>query len=60
MHNGNIFDLQKILGHTKIDMTMRFSHYSPDHLQKAMNVVSFGGGLNVFNHDLTTGLEKMG
>jgi integrase len=57
MHNGNIFDLQKILGHTKIDMTMRYSHYSPDHLQKAMNVVSFGGELNVFNHNLTTGLE---
>ena len=60
MHNGNIFDLQKILGHTKIDMTMRYSHYSPDHLQKAMNVVSFGGELNVFNHNLTSGLEIIG
>lgn len=40
MHGGNIFDLQKILGHSKIDMTMRYSHYSPDHLQKAMQIIS--------------------
>jgi integrase len=60
MHNGNIFDLQKILGHTKIDMTMRYAHYSPDHLQKAMNVVSFGGELNVFSHNLASGLEIVG
>jgi integrase len=42
MANGNIFDLQKILGHTKIDMTMRYSHYSPEHLQKAIKIISFG------------------
>jgi integrase len=42
MANGNIFDLQKILGHTKIDMTMRYSHYSPEHLQNAMKIISFG------------------
>lgn len=29
---GNILVLQKILGHSDIKMTMRYSHFSPDHL----------------------------
>jgi integrase len=51
MANGNIFDLQKILGHTKIDMTMRYSHYSPEHLQKAMKIISFGNTDDVTRSD---------
>lgn len=42
MNGGNVFDLQKILGHTDIKMTMRYAHFTPDHLQgsiKFMNMV---------------------
>lgn len=42
MNNGNVFDLQKILGHTDIKMTMRYAHYSPEHLQKAMQGFELG------------------
>ena len=41
MNGGNIFDLQKIPGHTKIEMTMRYSHFSPEHLQGAIKFMSF-------------------
>lgn len=33
MAGGNVFDLQKLLGHTKIEMTMIYAHLSPNHLQ---------------------------
>lgn len=36
MNGGNILVLQKILGHTDIKMTMRYAHFSPDHLDDAL------------------------
>ncbi|HHL2561013.1 TPA: tyrosine-type recombinase/integrase [Yersinia enterocolitica] len=36
MNGGNILVLQRILGHTDIKMTMRYSHFSPDHLDDAI------------------------
>jgi site-specific recombinase XerD len=42
MNGGNVFDLQKILGHTDIKMTMRYAHFTPEHLQgsvKFMNML---------------------
>lgn len=42
MNGGNVFDLQKILGHTDIKMTMRYAHYSTEHLQNAMNNFELG------------------
>ncbi|MDN4629138.1 tyrosine-type recombinase/integrase [Erwinia sp. ACCC 02193] len=35
MNGGNILVLQRILGHTDIKMTMRYSHFAPDHLEEA-------------------------
>lgn len=32
---GNILDLQKILGHETIDMTLRYAQFHPDYLQDA-------------------------
>ena len=43
MSGGNIYDLQKILGHTQVEMTMKYAHLSPDHLVNAINIVSFNG-----------------
>ena len=41
MNGGNIYDLQKILGHSNLEMTQRYAHMSPEHLAKAIKVVSF-------------------
>jgi integrase len=39
MKNGvNILDLQKILGHSNIRMTMIYAHHSPDYTQHAVNL----------------------
>ncbi|VVT53014.1 Phage integrase [Kosakonia radicincitans] len=35
MNGGNILVLQKILGHSDITMTMRYAHFSPNHLEDA-------------------------
>jgi site-specific recombinase XerD len=45
MRGGNIYDLQKILGHSKLEMTERYSHLAPEHLEKAINIISFSGNL---------------
>ncbi len=36
MKGGNILVLQRILGHASLIMTMRYSHFSPDHLEDAI------------------------
>ncbi|WP_444812707.1 hypothetical protein [Vibrio hyugaensis] len=32
MNRGDILILQRILGHQKIEQTMTYAHFSPDHL----------------------------
>ncbi len=41
MNGGNIYDLQKILGHSKSEMTHRYAHLSKNHLAKVINIVNF-------------------
>jgi integrase len=36
MNGGNIVALQKILGHSSLNITMRYSHLSPDYLIQAV------------------------
>ena len=43
MNGGNIYDLQKFLGHTSIVMTQVYAHQSADYLQSAMKGFSLGG-----------------
>lgn len=35
MEGGNILTLQRILGHQSLQMTMRYAHLAPEHLQEA-------------------------
>lgn len=43
MNGGSLYDLQKILGHARFEETQRYAHLTPEHLAKAVNIVSFGG-----------------
>ncbi|EDH9167899.1 integrase [Salmonella enterica subsp. enterica] len=43
MNGGNILVLKSILGHTDIKMTMRYSHFSPDHLDEALRFNPLSG-----------------
>ena len=38
MNGGNIIALQKILGHSSLNITMRYSHLAPDYLQQAVQL----------------------
>jgi len=42
MNGGNIYDLQKVLGHTKTEMTQIYAHLAPEHLAGVTSVVNFG------------------
>ncbi|WP_244230831.1 tyrosine-type recombinase/integrase [Vibrio ouci] len=38
MNGGDILVLQRILGHRKIEQTMAYAHFSPDHLMQAVHL----------------------
>lgn len=42
MNGGSLYDLQKLLGHARFEETQRYAHLAPEHLAKAVNIVSFG------------------
>ncbi len=41
MSGGNIYDLQKILGHSDVKTTMRYAHLAPDHIAHTANLLNF-------------------
>lgn len=47
MSGRSLYDLQKILGHSKMEMTLRYAHFSPDHLKSA--IAGFNLGLDEEN-----------
>lgn len=54
MNGGNIVTLQKILGHSSLQMTLRYAHLSPDHLSEAVRLNP------LFRHFSDTRGEKTG
>ncbi len=40
MNGGNILTLQKVLGHTSLNMTLRYSHLAPDYLTEVLQINS--------------------
>ncbi|WP_379908230.1 tyrosine-type recombinase/integrase [Marinobacterium aestuariivivens] len=51
MAGGNILTLQRILGHSSIQMTMRYAHLAPDHLDEATRLNPVSLGKNRERHD---------
>ncbi|OGP10912.1 MAG: hypothetical protein A2048_05490 [Deltaproteobacteria bacterium GWA2_45_12] len=45
MNGGNLYDLQKFLGHSNISTTERYAHFSRLHIQKQSNIVGFEGNV---------------
>ena len=41
MNGGSLWDLKTLLGHSTIDLTERYSHFSPNHLKEKAEKVSF-------------------
>ena len=39
MKGANVYDVQNQLGHSKIEMTMKYSHLSPEHNQSVVNLL---------------------
>ena len=60
MNGGNIVALQKILGHSSLNITMRYSHLSPDYLIQAIQLNPLSGinksGKNV--ESFVSGIKK--
>ena len=42
MRGGDIYKLQKLLGHSSVQMTERYAHLSPEHLKDATSILDFG------------------
>ena len=40
MRGGSLKELQELLGHKDIKMTMRYAHLSQEHKQKAVNLLN--------------------
>ena len=43
-NKGTLFDLQKLLGHQRIENTLIYAHHSVDHLQNSAQIIQFGRG----------------
>jgi integrase len=44
LKGGNLVSLQKILGHSTINMTLRYAHMAPDFMAKEIELLDFNAG----------------
>ncbi|HFT0372048.1 TPA: tyrosine-type recombinase/integrase [Klebsiella pneumoniae] len=49
INGGNILTLNKILGHSKIEQTMTYAHFSPDHLSDAIRLNPLSDGIHILS-----------
>lgn len=54
MNGGNTYDLQKILGHSDVQTTMRYAHLSREHILNKAALVVIGKQDNVIAVDFST------
>ncbi|WP_245573481.1 phage integrase [Marinimicrobium agarilyticum] len=50
MNGGDILTLQRILGHSTVTLTMRYSHLAPEHLQDALRYRPLSGLGNLWQY----------
>jgi len=51
MEGGNIRTVQTLLGYKDLRMTMRYSHFSPEHLKEAVSILDKGLNKNTYNKE---------
>ncbi|PPD20367.1 MAG: hypothetical protein CTY18_04680 [Methylomonas sp.] len=47
MNGGNIVALQKLLGHSSLNITMRYAHLAPSYMDDVINQNPLSSGNNV-------------
>lgn len=47
---GNIISLQRILGHSTINMTLRYAHLAPDFMAREVDLLDFDAASSPFRH----------
>ncbi|MFZ1873206.1 MAG: tyrosine-type recombinase/integrase [Chania sp.] len=52
INGGNILTLNKILGHSTIEQTMAYAHFSPDHLNDAIALNPLRAGIHILSIDM--------
>lgn len=53
MENGNLYDLRNILGHSDVQMTMRYAHLAKEHILSKADVVVIGRRDNIISVDFS-------
>jgi integrase len=58
MRGGDLKDVQELLGHKSISMTLRYSHLSQEHKKRAVNLLNGLTASSRNRHDATNGADS--